>query len=274
MVSWLNGQLLQNPQLPAANAGSLLGWGVFTTLGIYHGKAVLPELHFQRLLRDATRLSIAPEHSASTVLAGLEAVIESNQVQHGLARFTLTACGDGRWLTAPGSHFLINAIAQSSPATSGLRLGVCPHRFCSDGPLAGAKLTSYAPYLQAWHQAKARGLDDCVLLTAEGWIAESARASLFWRSGEDWFTPSLKTGCLAGLGRQLVCHWLEAEGTPAHEGEYPLEMLLSAQEGVLMTAATGPRGVASLATPTANVEFSTAAGYEQLRSRWQQLLQA
>jgi branched-subunit amino acid aminotransferase/4-amino-4-deoxychorismate lyase len=90
--------------------------------------------------------------------------------------------------------------------------------------LAGAKTTSYGEAFAARRAAEEQG-DDDALLVADGCVLEAATSNIWWRRGDELFTPAIRAGVLPGVTRGLV---LELAG--AVEGGFPLEDLASADE--------------------------------------------
>jgi branched-subunit amino acid aminotransferase/4-amino-4-deoxychorismate lyase len=90
--------------------------------------------------------------------------------------------------------------------------------------LAGAKTTSYGEAFAARRAAEEQG-DDDALLVADGCVLEAATSNIWWRRGDELFTPAIRAGVLPGVTRGLV---LELAG--AVEGGFPVEDLASADE--------------------------------------------
>ena len=245
MVIWLNGRLVAEGTLDALSAGATLGWGVFTTVGIQEGSPRFLRRHFERLKRDAAQALLAFEVDFETITQGLAAVLEANGIQEGLARLTLTQRGDGRWSTDAGSDLSIAAI-ESEFQTSPMRVQLSPFRVEARRPLAGVKTTSYLPYLWAWREAKDHGFDEAILRDGSEFLSEGARANLFWVQDNQLFTPSLLTGCLRGLGRELVLEWSQTQALKVGKGRFPIDDLQNADEVWLVSAVVGPRPVAAL----------------------------
>jgi len=61
----------------------------------------------------------------------------------------------------------------------------------------------------AREEGKRRGFDEAIRLNERGEIASACMANVFWLKEERLYTPSLKTGCLAGTTREFVLEDLE-----------------------------------------------------------------
>lgn len=244
MKMWLNGQLVENGALDASSAGITLGWGVFTTVGIRGGAARFLPRHVERLQRDASEAQIDFDFDLEEVSRAVSAVVRANAVGDGIARLTLTQRGDGRWNHENGADFSIFA-GETSPQSEPLRVQLSPYRVEARRPLAGVKTTSYLPYFWAWREAKSNGFGEAILRDGSDFLSEGARATLFWVENDEIFTPSLDTGCLRGIGRDLTLQWARGRSIAVREGRYLAEEARNAAEMWLVSAAQGPRLVAS-----------------------------
>ena len=275
MKIWLNGSLSDEnaSYVLAHNAGSLLGWGVFSTIGIVNGRATWLERHFRRLRHDAAALDLVFSEEDEVLFSALTELIQANDVQNGLARLTVTARGDNRWNHASGYDLSILAISAPAAPLHNLKLCLSPHRLDARRPLAGIKSTSYAPHQWLWHAAQQQGFDEAVVLNQKGIVCEGARSNLFWVRKNELFTPETSTGCLPGIGREIILGWARERGWNVHEGSFSLLELEAADEVFLTTATTGPRSVALFATQStlnhANQYPSPGPMTEELQHRWQ-----
>lgn len=270
MTIWLNGELLEHGAIAANSAGVTLGWGVFTTMGVRDGKPLFLQRHIERLRRDALLADIAFTIAPEALTAGVYDLLQANTITEGLLRLTLTRCDDGRWSIEQGADLSIQALPAAFPA-SPLRVQLSPYQVEARRPLAGVKTTSYLSYLWAWREAKRNGFDEAILQDGQNHLSEGARSTLFWTTNGEVFTPSLDTGCLRGLGRDLVLEWAQGRGITVHQGYYPLAEALEAEQVYLVTAASGPRSVSSWHDEEGNSlkQWQPCSGlFDDLRTRW------
>lgn len=284
MKIWINGEVVDAMAqvLPALSAGITLGWGVFTTAGVWHGQAFLLERHLQRLRRDAVRTDIPLDFDDDAVTRAVATVLQENRISAGLLRITLLRRGDGRWNSADGSDLFMTAKAAQAkhhtPSTQGLRIVLSPFRVEARRALAGVKSTSCLDYQLAWQQAARNGFDEAVLCNGSGALCEGARANLFWVRDGKLCTPSTESGCLPGIARELVLHWAAEEGIAVKEGLFAPHELAAADEVLLTSATQGPRAVASFSIHEEDEqphEFAARGNITGLlQRRWQRAIDA
>lgn len=87
-----------------------------------------------------------------------------------------------------------------APATVTVRLAAEP--VDSHGVFMVHKTTLRATY-DALNAANP-DVDDVLLHNHEGEVVESCRANVLYRIGDRWFTPPLRSGGLAGIGRRML----------------------------------------------------------------------
>jgi branched-chain amino acid aminotransferase len=102
-------------------------------------------------------------------------------------------------------------------------------------PLAGVKATSHAEHVLAQAHARAQGCDEAVFANTAGQLCEGAGSNVFVVVAGQLLTPSLASGCLAGVTRALVLEVSDAEEADA--GELPIEVLRAADE-IFLTSST------------------------------------
>ena len=196
------------PVFRADDEAVLRGAAAFETLRVYGGVPFLLEEHLARFRRSAAALALPPAEGVEELVAQL-------------------AGGDGVLRIYRTSY---DVVATLSPLPDGLdeqrARGITLRSIDLGAPalLEGVKSTSYATPFAARRDAEARGADDA-LLVAAGTVLETATANVWWRRGDDLFTPSVRAGVLPGVTRGFL---LGVE--PASEGAFPLEELVGADE--------------------------------------------
>jgi branched-subunit amino acid aminotransferase/4-amino-4-deoxychorismate lyase len=100
--------------------------------------------------------------------------------------------------------------------------------------LANIKSCNYLENLLIFDEAKKRGFDEAIRLNEEGKIASATMANIFWVNDEKIFTPSHKTGCLAGTMREFLL-----ENFEIFEVEAELNEVIKADEIFLTSSGIG-----------------------------------
>lgn len=266
MAIWHNGNLGESALIDASSAGLLLGWGVFTTVGIKAGRPLWLDRHFQRLRRDAGRCDISISFSDEELSAALFAVLAANGISDGVARLTATRRDDGRWNTDGGTDVTLLALESHPVKIRDLRVGFAPTP--AQGHLSGVKTTSYLPYLWSWREAQNCGWDE-VVLHRGGVVAEASRSSLFWVKGGFLQTAPLEVGVLDGVGRALVFEWAKSQDIKITTAELPSSELPACDEVFLISAATGPRAIGTIWASHGEVLLPASRPlFESLRAWW------
>ena len=78
-------------------------------------------------------------------------------------------------------------------------------------PVSNIKTTSYACKMIARREFMERDVYDGILLDTGGFVTETTSANIFWVQNEVVFTPSLSSGLLGGITRQIIGEILKAQ---------------------------------------------------------------
>jgi branched-subunit amino acid aminotransferase/4-amino-4-deoxychorismate lyase len=212
--------------------GLLYGWGVFTTLRIYDGRAFAFDQHWKRLTLHAERARVPLPLDLKQARRALDKLIASNSVEQGRARLTLLKGNAGSWRTetGPEAELLMFTSSDVPRAQVDVALTQSPYRVLSTALLAGVKQTSMLENLFALEEARSRDFNEAVLLNERGEMVSASAANLFWVQGDEVFTPSLSTGCVAGVTRHFVHQIAKRWKLHVVEGGFPVQRLLDARE--------------------------------------------
>jgi branched-subunit amino acid aminotransferase/4-amino-4-deoxychorismate lyase len=102
-----------------------------------------------------------------------------------------------------------------------------------------------AKYVLASLEKKQRVLDELILLDEQGHVSEALVANVFWVKNQVVYTPTLHTGCIAGITRKNLLRVATNLTIDVQEGFYSVEDLLAA-EVVFTSNVTGLRFVAAV----------------------------
>lgn len=69
--------------------------------------------------------------------------------------------------------------------------------------------------------------DDILLTNYNGFISETTHANIFWKKGDTWFTPNLKSDCLPGITRKAFIRFL------SHKKNYNVKEILADKVDIL-----------------------------------------
>jgi 4-amino-4-deoxychorismate lyase len=232
------------PALDPLDLALVRGDAVFEALRTYGGRPFRLREHLDRLAGSAAALEL-PLPGGLEELA-LRAVAEAGGGD-AVLRLICTRGPEGPPGAGEGGPAAF-AICTEIPASfeteraRGLRLILLTTaadplvRAASPWLLPGVKSISYATNMAAQRTARARGADDAVLVGLGGELLEAPTASLWWRSGQTLFTPSLDLGILAGITRAVLADLAPTLGLKVLEGVYTAEDLASADEAFLSSS--------------------------------------
>ncbi len=245
----------------ATLAGLLYGWGVFTTLRIFDGRIFAFERHFERLQKHAEKAHVDFAFSKKALQQAMEALIQANGVTDGRMRVTVLKGDAGAWRTVQKgeSELLIFTATEVLRKPRELNLTSSPYRLLSSSPLINVKRTSMLEQLLALEEARTRDFDDAILLNERGEIVSTTSANIFWVQDTELFTPTLATGCIAGITRALVLDIARRINIIVTEGSFPLTRLLEASEIFMTSTARGIVQVKSYDYKTFDNRFTFVA---------------
>lgn len=235
MRAWVNGSLLSDPSAPAVTVGDhglTVGDGVFEAIKAIDGRPFALDLHLDRLAYSAAGLGL-PEPDRDLIRAGIRAVLRGDDPLSRL-RITYTAgpapLGSGRH-TATTPTLIVVAVPMAPAATS-VAVATVPWARNERGALAGLKTTSYGENVVMLARAHREGAEEAVMANLAGHLCEGTGSNVFYVVDGELRTPSLASGCLAGVTRSLVLDWYGAT-----EVDEPIEVLREASE-IFLTSTT------------------------------------
>jgi len=226
--AWVNGQLLEDPAGPAvavSDHGLTVGDGVFEAVKAVQGSPFALERHLERLTASAAGLGL-PEPDLAEVRRGVAEVLAGTQEPLSRIRITYTGgpapLGSGRGDAPPT---LVVVAAPLAEAVESSRVATVPWPRNERGALAGLKTTSYGENVVMLAYANERGAGEAVMANLAGHLCEGTGSNVFYVVDGELRTPSLESGCLAGVTRALVLEWYGGR-----EVDEPIEVIQDASE--------------------------------------------
>lgn len=218
MHAWIDGRLLGDPTAPAVpvnDHGLVVGDGIFETLKVVEGEPFALERHLDRLERSAAGLGL-PDPDRGLVTKGIDAVLGAEALSYARLRVTVTGgpapFGSGRADVPPT---IIVAAEPTSPLEDETAIVTVPWRRNERGALTGLKTTSYAENAVALAEAKRHGATEAIFANTVGDLCEGTGSNIFYVLDGELRTPTLQSGPLAGITRELVLEWYGATETDA-----------------------------------------------------------
>jgi branched-chain amino acid aminotransferase len=210
MHAWVDGSLLPDPTAAAVRVtdhGLTVGDGVFESVKVVDGRPFALGPHLDRLARSALGLGLdAPDRAL--VEEGVRAVLAAEHLPLGRLRITVTGgpapLGSGRGDVGQTVMVVAVPMAPAAPAASVVTV---PWPRNERGATAGLKTTSYAENVIALAHAQERGADEALLANTVGDLCEGTGSNVFYVRDGELRTPTLASGCLAGVTRALVLEW-------------------------------------------------------------------
>lgn len=270
MQVWVNGSLLADPTQPIVSAfdhGVTVGDGVFEAVKIVQGRAFALGLHLDRLDRSLQGLGLAPVERAH-ISDGVAAVLGAEFIPHGRIRITVTAgpapLGSGRG-DHPPTVIVASAPAPVSPEETSVVTVTWPRN--ERGATAGLKSTSYAENVVALAEAQRHGASEAIFATTTGLLCEGTGSNVFYVIDDELRTPSLATGCLAGVTRGLLLEWFGGR-----EVDEPIEIAERADEVFLVSTLRDVQAVTRWGQRQIGTGPITRAARQRWREREHELL--
>jgi len=233
MRVWFNGSVLDDPTTAAIRVddhGVTVGDGVFEAIKIVDGQPFALTRHLHRLTHSAAGLGL-PEPDLSEVRTAIAAVVEGQELPLGRLRITWTAgpapLGSGR---GGGPPTLVVVAAPMAPAAAATVVVRVPWVRNERSAVAGLKTTSYAENVVALAYAAERGATEAVFANTLGNLCEGTGSNVCYVIDGEIRTPTLASGCLAGVTRALVVDWCDVR-----EIDEPISVLEAAEEIFLVS---------------------------------------
>ncbi len=205
--------------------GLLYGDGVFEGIRAYNGRVFKLKEHIDRLFYSAKAILLEIPMSPGKISEAVLASCRANKLRDGYIRLVVTR-GVGNLGLNPRSCkkptvFCIADKIQVYPPelySRGMEIVTVPTARNLHSALNPAiKSLNYLNNILAKIEANNAGVEEAVMLNAEGFVAECTADNLFIMKNGELFTPPLSAGALYGITRQTVIELAQEAGMKVSE---------------------------------------------------------
>lgn len=240
---WCNGRLYPEEEvaLSVRDRAVLHGASLFETLRCYRGYPFRLQEHLNRLHHWMSRLALFEyartrlQIDSDTIHQAVLQLLQTNDLLNTDARLRIT-------VTAGSAQVEPKCLLWAEPIPPeqinrwrlGIRATLLPTPFAWHEEMP--KWGSYAWHAEAQLLAQAKGAEEAIWFTSEGYLTEGTYSNLFLWYEEQLLTPPLEEGILAGITRQLVLDIAQTEQIEYRVERIPVELLHKAHALFLTNA--------------------------------------
>jgi branched-chain amino acid aminotransferase len=218
--------------------GLLYGDGIFEGIRAYNGRVFKLKEHIDRLFYSAKAILLEIPMSHTELVKATVETCRKNKLRDGYIRLVVTR-GVGtlglnpRSCKKPSVIIIAGKIQVYPPAlyARGMDIVTVPTTRNLHSALNPAiKSLNYLNNILAKIEANNAGVEEAVMLNAEGFVAECTADNLFIVKNGELFTPPLSAGALYGITRQTVIELAQEAGLIVSEPDLTRYDLFNADE--------------------------------------------
>ncbi len=234
----MNGELIPGEEavVPAESSAVFYGTGCFESFRADRSNIFKFEEHLKRLNEGLNYLSFRTANSISAkwVRKEIGNVLEANRLTAVNARIRIqVSLTESSGYSLQDDPLLIVLISADplQPSRESVELYTTSVRVVSSAAQpAHLKLSNMLHYRQAFREAGRAGADDALMLSGEGFIAETSIANIFWKKGKTIYTPDIECDILPGIARNSLIEMVSGENEyKVEQGKYKPEVLIDAE---------------------------------------------
>jgi 4-amino-4-deoxychorismate lyase len=247
MLLHLNNKIVESKERDGSllNRSFLYGDGLFETIIVRNGEIYFLEDHHQRMMAGMAALKMTPpedfdfEYLKTHIY---QLMILNKLVNAETVRIRVQVVRKPGGLYTPSMHetdLYIIVQPYSLPASYIKKKVVLANTVQLHYSLYSRhKTCNSLPYIMAGIERKQREADDLILTDHQGHLAECTSSNLFWLKQNEFYTPSLMSGCIEGVMRKQVILQATLHGITVKEGLFTMHDLVDASY-VFSTNVTG-----------------------------------
>ncbi|MDP4625414.1 MAG: aminotransferase class IV [Akkermansiaceae bacterium] len=242
---WCDGKFIdeQNFRVSPHDRGLCHGFSLFETLLAVDGKPKLLPEHLERMRGGLQRLGVdSVELDASGLNTAMVSLLERNGLLVGSARLRFSlSFGEGPLnQTDSGRAWAWMTASRAAIVAGAVRVNEAPWKKNIESVTRGLKVGNYAEHLIAMDMARREGFGEMLFFNTNNELCEAAMANVFLIKGGGLLTPSLDSGCLAGVSRALVLRIAREQGISIMEKPLGRSDVAKADGMFLTSSVQGP----------------------------------
>jgi branched-chain amino acid aminotransferase len=228
----------QNAKISVFDHGLLYGDGIFEGIRAYNGRVFKLKEHIDRLFYSAKALLLDIPLSHAAMMKAVVDTCRQNKLRDGYIRLVVTR-GVGTLGLNPNrckkpSVIVIAGKIQLYPEEyykQGLTIITVPTvRNLHSALNPAIKSLNYLNNILAKIEANNGGVEEAIMLNAEGYVSECTGDNIFIVKGNQLMTPPLSAGALYGITRQVVIDLARESGLTISEPNLTRYDLFNADE--------------------------------------------
>ncbi len=209
----LNGKIVlqDDANVPAVQSGLFYGAGCFESFLIEQYRVFRFDEHFNRLIFGLDYLGVPTKYhpEKENLSADIYRLVKKNNLQQNRARIRIQCSlneqkGYYRDSERPLNQIITCNRFHQEPMKPTRLVSVKTKVVPAECRPANLKLSNMLHYRNAFREAVDAGADDALMLTVNGFIAETSIANIFWKNGNEVYTPSTACDILPGIMRNSV----------------------------------------------------------------------
>jgi branched-chain amino acid aminotransferase len=215
----------RNAKVSVFDHGLLYGDGIFEGIRIYNGRVFQLKEHIDRLFYSAKAILLAIPMAHGDLMKAVVDACRRNRIKDGYVRLVVTR-GRGTLGLNPNrcknpSIIIIADKIQLYPPElyqKGMEIVTVPTvRNLHSALNPAIKSLNYLNNIMSKIEANNAGVEEAILLNAEGFVSECTGDNLFLVKADQLLTPPLSAGALYGITRRVVLELAQEAGLKTSE---------------------------------------------------------
>jgi branched-chain amino acid aminotransferase len=227
MKIYMNGKLVDEKKAMVSvfDHGLLYGDGVFEGIRAYGGRVFMLDEHIERLYRSAKAIAMEIPMTKAAMAKAVVKTCAANKIRDGYIRLVVTrgvgTLGLNPFTCKEPQVIIIAAGIQLYPKKlyeTGLAIvTVGTMRNQAEAVNPRIKSLNYLNNVLAKIEAINAGVMECIMLNAQGYVAEASGDNIFILRGKTLVTPPSWSGALEGITRAVVMRIAPEQGYEVRE---------------------------------------------------------